>query len=193
MLRVASKSISFPLPENEQERLLEILEYDFKDQGAKASLDKLCHEARRLFNVPIALITLIGHDNQTFLAKCGVDAGGSSRKDSFCTFAILGDEVMVVADATLDARFSENPYVTGEMHVRFYAGAPLTLRPRVRIGTLCIIDTKPRQLSEADATRLQMLAGLATNEIRGRRLRIDLQRQQNRLATIGVAAPINIA
>lgn len=182
MTNAARSQLTYPIPANEEDRLQEILTYDFQDRGAQASLDLICAEAQRLFKVPIALITLVGRDDQTFLAKCGVDASGTSRKDSFCTYTILNDEVLVVTDATKDARFNENPLVTGETHIRFYAGAPLTVRPGVRIGSLCLIDTAPRTFTEANAARLQMLAGLAVNEIRGRRLRIDLEEQQVRLS-----------
>ena len=133
----------YPIPPNEEERLKEILGYDYPDGPAQASLNRICLLAQSLFNVPIALVTLIGRDEQKFLAKCGVDADGTPRKDAFCTYAILDDEVLIVSDATRDARFSENPLVTGDMHIRFYAGAPLIVRPGIRLGTLCIINTKP--------------------------------------------------
>ncbi|MGD0421095.1 MAG: EAL domain-containing protein [Xanthobacteraceae bacterium] len=168
----------YPIPPNEEERLQEILGYDFPDGSAEASLNQTCLLAQSLFGVPIALVTLVGRDDQKFLAKCGVDADGTARKDAFCTYAILDDEVLIVADATRDARFSENPLVTGEMHIRFYAGAPLIVRPGVRLGTLCIIDTTPRAFSKEDASRLQMLATTAINELRRRRVTIDLKRQQ---------------
>ena len=98
----------------------------------------------------------MGRDKQKFLAKCGVNAGGTSRKDAFCTYAILDDEVLIVGNATQDVRFLQNPLVTGEMHIRFYAGAPLIVRPGIRLGTLCIIDTEPREFSKEEASRLQM-------------------------------------
>ena len=182
MTNAAPNQFTYPIAANEEERLQEILTYDFHDRGAQASLDLICVEVQRFFKVPVALITLVGRDDQTFLAKCGVDAAGTSRKDSFCTYTILNDEVFVVADATKDARFNDNPFVTGEMHIRFYAGAPLTVRPGVRIGSVCLIDTSPRTFTVASAARLQMFAGLAVNEIRGRRLRIDLEKQQTRLS-----------
>jgi diguanylate cyclase (GGDEF)-like protein len=168
----------YPIPPNEEERLQEILGYDCPDGPAQASLNRICLLAQSLFNVPIALVTLIGRDEQKFLAKCGVDADGTPRKDAFCTYAILDDEVLIVSDATRDARFSENPLVTGDMHIRFYAGAPLIVRPGIRLGTLCIIDTKPREFSKEEASRLQMLATVAINELRRRRVTLDLKRQQ---------------
>ncbi len=168
----------YPIPPNEEERLKEILGYDYPDGPAQASLNRICLLAQSLFNVPIALVTLIGRHEQKFIAKCGVDADGTPRKDAFCTYAILNDEVLIVNDATRDARFSENPLVTGDMHIRFYAGAPLIVRPGIRLGTLCIINTKPCEFSEEEASRLQMLATVAVNELRRYRVTLDLMRQQ---------------
>lgn len=172
----------YPVPLNEEERLQEILAYDGTDETAEASLNQICLLAQSLFKVPIALVTLVGRDEQKFLAKCGVGEGGTSRKDAFCTYAILNDDVLVVKDATQDFRFVGNPLVTGQMHIRFYAGAPLIVRPGIRVGTLCLIDTEPRDFSEADASRLQMLATVAVNELRRRRIMIDLKRQQDLLS-----------
>ena len=168
----------YPIPPNEEERLKEILGYDYPDGPAQASLNRICLLAQSLFNVPIALVTLIGRHEQKFIAKCGVDADGTPRKDAFCTYAILDDEVLIVNDATRDARFSENPLVTGDMHIRFYAGAPLIVRPGIRLGTLCIINTKPCEFSKEEASRLQMLATVAVNELRRYRVTLDLMRQQ---------------
>ena len=168
----------YPIPPNEEERLKEILGYDYPDGPAQASLNRICLLAQSLFNVPIALVTLIGRHEQKFIAKCGVDADGTPRKDAFCTYAILDDEVLIVNDATRDARFSENPLVTGDMHIRFYAGAPLIVRPGIRLGTMCIIDTKPCEFSKEEASRLQMLATVAVNELRRYRVTLDLMRQQ---------------
>jgi GAF domain-containing protein len=164
------------------ERLQEILGYDCPDGPAEASLNQICLLAQSLFKVPIALVTLVGRDKQKFLAKCGVNADGTSRKDAFCTYAILDDEVLIVGNATQDVRFLQNPLVTGEMHIRFYAGAPLIVRPGIRLGTLCIIDTEPREFSKEEASRLQMLATVAVNELRRRRVMIDLKRQQELLS-----------
>jgi len=168
----------YPIPPNEEEHLKEILGYDYPDGPAQASLNRICLLAQSLFNVPIALVTLIGRHEQKFIAKCGVDADGTPRKDAFCTYAILNDEVLIVNDATRDARFSENPLVTGDMHIRFYAGAPLIVRPGIRLGTLCIINTKPCEFSKEEASRLQMLATVAVNELRRYRVTLDLMRQQ---------------
>jgi diguanylate cyclase (GGDEF)-like protein len=171
-----------PFPPNEEERLQEILAYQFSDAGPEASLDQICLLAQSLFHVPTALITLVGRDRQTFLAKCGLNADGTSREDAFCSYTILSDKILVVPDATRDHRFADNPLVTGDMHIRFYAGAPLTTRPGVRIGSFCLLDWEPRQFSEADVARLQMLTRIVVNEIQRRRSMIDLRRQEDLLS-----------
>ncbi len=182
MASLSPPSGGYPIPLNEEERLQEILGYDCPDGPAEASLNQICLLAQSLFKVPVALVTLVGRDEQKFLAKCGVSADGTSRQDAFCTYAILDDEVLIVGDATQDVRFLQNPLVTGEMHIRFYAGAPLIVRPGIRVGTLCIIDTQPREFSKEEAVRLQMLATVAVNELRRRRVMIDLKRQQELLS-----------
>ncbi|WP_375459833.1 putative bifunctional diguanylate cyclase/phosphodiesterase [uncultured Enterovirga sp.] len=182
MLNPSSASPGYPVPLNEEERLQELLTYDCPGGTTEASLDQICLLAQSLFKVPVALVTLVGRDEQTFLAKCGVSASGTSREDSFCTYAILDDEVFVVSDATQDLRFVGNPLVTGDMHIRFYAGAPLIVRPGIRVGSLCLIDTEPREFSAIDASRLEMLASMAVNELRRRRATIDLKRQQDLLS-----------
>ena len=191
MPSLAPPSPGYPVAPNEEERLQEILGYDSPEGSAEASLDQLCLLAQSLFNVPIVLVTLVGRDQQKFLAKCGVDTDGTPRKDAFCTYAILDDDVLVVDDATRDPRFFENPLVTGDMRIRFYAGAPLIVRPGIRLGTLCVIDTKPRTFSAEETARLRMLATIAVNELRRRRVTIDLKRQQElstqiaRMARVG--------
>ena len=99
-----------------------------------AGFDRLVSLAARLFNVPIALVSLVDDERQWFKARCGLDVEQTPRSISFCVYAILGDDVMVVPDATLDPRFAENPLVTGGPRIRFYAGAPLITpeRPEAR-------------------------------------------------------------
>jgi diguanylate cyclase (GGDEF)-like protein len=190
MPSLAPPSRGYPVAPNEEQRLQEILGYDCPDGSAEASLDQICLLAQSLFNVPIVLVTLIGRDQQKFLAKCGVNADGTSRKDAFCSYAILDDDVLIVGDATRDPRFFENPLVTGDMRIRFYAGAPLIVRPGIRLGTLCVIDTKPRAFSAEETARLRMLATIAVNELRRRRVTIDLKRQQELSAQIARLAKV---
>jgi PAS domain-containing protein len=181
---------NYPLPQNEDARLAEIFGYDFTDEGPNDNLDAICRLAQSLFGVPMALITLVDRDEQMFLANCGVDADGTPRRDAFCTYTILNDEVFVVSDVTQDLRFAANPLVTGDMHVRFYAGAPLILRPGVRMGSLCLLDTRSREFSAKESAQLQNLATIAVNELRRRRTMIDLRREQDLLAQAARMAKI---
>lgn len=119
MTVVAIAPDRYPVPASEEERLSELASYGFLDGKPQDSLDQICRLAASIFNVPVALVTLIGKDEQVFAARCGLDASGTPRETSFCTWTITGDDLLVVEDATQDARFSKNPLVTGDMHVRF--------------------------------------------------------------------------
>jgi len=165
----------YPIRSNEDERLREVLKYRFADGGANIALNRICQLAQDFFDVPVSLVTLVAESDQTFLARCGVGIRHTERRDAFCNWTIARDEVFVVPDASADARFAENPFVAGEMGIRFYAGAPLKIRPGVALGSLCLIDTKPRQFSAEDRKRLATLASIATNELRRLRTIIDLK------------------
>ena len=164
-----------PLPPNEAERLAALRDLRILDTAPEAHFDAVCSTAAALFSVPIALISLIENDRQWFKAKCGLAADGTSRDVAFCAYAILSDDVLVVEDATADPRFARNPLVTGEPGIRFYAGAPLVLRSGIRLGTLCIIDTKPRTFSEAQRTQLEDLARIVVAHIELHRARLALK------------------
>jgi GAF domain-containing protein len=118
----------------------------------------ICQEARERFQVPIALVTLIDRDRQVIAARQGTTLEGTPRSDAFCDWTIRGGEVLVVPDARLDPRFAANPLVTGEPFIRFYAGAPLTYLRGIRLGALCLIDSRPRDLSLGERAELQALA-----------------------------------
>ncbi|SHG57710.1 GAF domain-containing protein [Massilia sp. CF038] len=146
-----------PRPPNESERLAALYELLLLDTPPEKRFDTIVEFAASEFEVPICLISLIDHDRQWFKSRFGLEACSTPRDISFCAHAILQPEIMVVPDALADARFVGNPLVTSEPHIRFYAGAPLTLPSGQAIGTLCIIDVKPRTL---DAVELQILASL---------------------------------
>jgi len=114
------------------------------DTAPEPAFDDIVRQAAERFGMPVALVSLIDVDRQWFKAAFGLDATESPRGDALCNHAIRSDEVMVVPDAAADPRFSENPFVTGETGLRFYAGAPLTVAGGLRIGTLCVIDRQPR-------------------------------------------------
>lgn len=154
-----------PLLPNEAERLAALRDLRILDTAPEAHFDAVCRTAAALFSVPMTSIALIDSDRQWFKAKCGVTADGTSRDVAFCAYAILSDDALVVEDATADPRFAHNPLVTGEPGIRFYAGAPLVVRSGIRLGTLCIIDTKPRTFSEAQRTQLEDLARIVVAHI----------------------------
>ncbi|MHB2206827.1 sensor domain-containing phosphodiesterase [Methylobacterium sp. CM6257] len=122
--------------------------------------------AQALFQVPIAVVSLVGESEQRFKGRCGLDIEGTPREASFCTHTILSDEIMVVEDATRDVRFAALPLVAGEPHIRFYAGAPLVLAPGIHLGALCISDRVPRTLSQDQRDQLRDLAQVVVAQLR---------------------------
>jgi diguanylate cyclase (GGDEF)-like protein len=148
-----------PLPINENVRLAVLRDYNVLDTPPNPQTDAFVRLAADLFEVPIALLSLIDENRQWFKAALGVDATEISRNVSFCAHAILvPSEVMVVEDATCDARFFDNPLVTGEPEVRFYAGVSILSPDGHPLGTLCVIDRKPRELNLVGRRRLDDLA-----------------------------------
>ena len=130
---------------------------DLLDTPAEARFDRLTRIARQLFDVPIALVSLIDPERQGFKSRQWLDACETSRDISFCGHAILVPDILEIGDAAEDPRFADNPLVTGAPHIRFYAGAPLIVDGQ-GIGTLCIIDTRPRRLTASQRQALRDLA-----------------------------------
>ena len=157
VLRNTCRWIRAPLPENERRRLAALRELTILDTEPDERFDRITRLAAAMFDVPIALVSLVDQDRQWFKSCIGLGVKETSRDLAFCAHAILGREVMVVPDAFLDSRFADNPLVTGEPRIRFYAGCPLTLAGQSRVGTLCILDTRPREL---DATKISLLEDL---------------------------------
>lgn len=158
----------------EAERLEKLDSFAILDTPQEQEFDAIVLLAQRLLGVPIAVVSLLDDHRQWFKARCGIDPTEMGRGDAFCSHAIHVDDMMVVEDTHLDPRFVANPLVVDAPHIRFYAGVPL--RPSAAgypddlagIGTLCVIDTKPRQFSESDRTVLRQLAALVTALIRAR-------------------------
>ena len=164
-----------PTPFNEQDRLIALYHYAILDTPPEAAFERLTQLVARLFNVPIVLVSLIDKDRQWFKSCFGLDVRQTDRKLSFCAHAILSDEVMVVEDAYEDDRFRDNDLVTGSPHIRFYAGAPLRTPTGFKLGTLCVIDTAPRQLTLAEAATLTDLAAMVVDEIELRQAAMELR------------------
>ena len=153
-----------PIPENEAQRLSTILQYRILDTEYDTRFENLVQIACEFFAAPIALISLVDTDRQWFKAAVGMDVCQTSRQDSFCAHAIMRpDEVMVVEDALLDSRFCDKPAVVGDPHVRFYAGAPIVAANGTALGTVCVLDRKPRTFDAASRALLMRLAAMATS------------------------------
>ena len=153
------------LPSDENKRLETLRSLNLLDTVPEERFDRLTRLARRMFGVPISLVSIVDAERQWFKSAQGLDATETPRDISFCGHAILGDEVFMVPDAKKDERFADNPLVTGDPHVRFYAGCPLKVINGSRLGTLCLIDRKPRELDDDDLSLLQDLAAMAEQEI----------------------------
>ena len=149
--------LSPPNPPDEKARLAILKVLNILDTQPSPELDACTNEASEFFDVPIALISLVDESRQWFKSCIGLSATETERNISFCGHAILNDEIFFIQDAASDVRFYDNPLVTGPPHIRFYAGAPLTVLSH-RIGTLCIIDSKPRSFSRAEFNRLRLIA-----------------------------------
>lgn len=152
-------------PENESKRLDTLRSLNILDTSAEERFDRLTRLAKRLFGVPIALISLVDSDRQWFKSCQGLDASETPRDISFCGHAILGEDIMVVEDATQDERFHDNPLVINDPGIRFYAGFPLTVPNGSKLGTLCVIDRQPRVLTDDDRELLNDLGRMAEQEI----------------------------
>ena len=155
------------IPANEQQRLAALYELLLLDTPPEQRFDTIVEFAASEFDVPICLITLVDHERQWFKARFGMAACSTARDISFCGHAILQPSVMIVPDALADARFADNPLVTGMPNIRFYAGAPLALQSGQVVGTLCVIDTKPRTLDAVELAILSNLRDLLVMELSG--------------------------
>lgn len=154
-----------PLPPDETARLDALRRYAILDTPAEPAYDRITRLMSRIFQVPIAIVTLVDADRQWFKSCIGLDIKETGRDVAFCAYVILDNEVMVVPDAREDERFRENPLVTGPPHIRFYAGAPLITKDGFKLGSVCIIDTIPRKFSVTDTATLAEFAAIVTDEM----------------------------
>lgn len=158
------------MPEHEEGRLSALQEYQLLDTKPEYSFDRLTKLAARLFDVPIVLISLVDRERQFFKSHIGLDVCETGRDLSFCAHAILQDDTMIVPDALADPRFADNGLVTGEPFIRFYAGKPLVTADGFKLGTVCLIDRRPRYtFSEADVALLGDIAELVMEHMEVRR------------------------
>jgi len=152
-------------PCNESARLDALHALHILDTSPEERFDRLTRLARRLFDVPIAVVSLVDANRQWFKSCIGMEASETPRDVSFCAHAILGDEILMVPDTLADERFRDNPLVTGEPNIRFYAGCPLMITNGGKAGTLCLIDLKPRALDAEERALLHDLARMAEQEL----------------------------
>lgn len=152
-------------PRDEGRRLAALERYEILDTPPEEAFERITRLAARVLDAPIALVSLVDRDRQWFKSCFGWDLRESARETSFCTHAIEQDEVLVVPDARLDPRFSGNPLVTGDTHIRFYAGAPLRTSEGDVLGTLCVLDTEPRDFRKDELQTLVELASVVVDEL----------------------------
>ncbi len=187
-------------PENEAARLDALREYRVLDTAAEQCFDDLTALASHICETPVALVSLVDRDRQWFKSRVGLDVAETSREVAFCAHSILGNEVFVVPDATQDPRFADNPLVTSGPQIRFYAGAPLISPQGHAVGTLCVIDRRPRHLSPEQMQALRALGRQVVQQLEMRikfrelltasedRDRLDMLRQEQlRLAAFNAS------
>jgi len=160
----------------EELRLHVLQEFHLLDTPPETTFDQLSDLAKTVTNTPIALITLVDDKSQTFKSAHGVgDLRQTAREHAFCAHALGSDEPLLVRDARRDPRFSDNPLVTGEPFIRFYAGIPLEVEPGVVLGTLCVIDKRPRKLSQAQIDTLIEIRDVLVSQMKLRRIVLDTE------------------
>lgn len=178
---MAERMPNAPIPDNEVERLAALYRYRILDTPPEAAFDRLTTLAARLFDMPIALVSLVDKSRAWFKSCHGFNLSEVPRDATLCSFALLYNQVLIVPDTRQDERFACNPFVQSEPGVRFYAGAPLVTHDGFNLGTLCLLDSKPRDaLSAEQQTILADLAAMVVDEL-------ELRYSANRITQIDKA------
>jgi len=175
---------------HEQQRLSELYRYSILDTPSESAFDDLAKLAAFICATPIALVSLVDTDRMWFKAKVGLSVDEIPRIDGFCSSAILGEDLRMIADAQADEELSSHPLVTSEPKIRFYAGVPLVTPRGFRIGTLCVADTRPRALTAEQSTALATLARTVVTQLELRLLlksQMDLQSRTDDVVTTRTA------
>lgn len=179
-----------PRPPDETNRQAALDRYQIVDSGYSEALTDIAKLAAFICHTPIGAVTLIDRDRQVVKASVGLETGETTRDDAFCAHTILQNDVMVIKDAGQDARFQDNPLVTGSPNIRFYAGAPLMTPDRFKIGSLCVIDRQPRTLAPEEAAALTSLSRLVMMGLELRRSSSELAAALKEIQTLGAMLPI---
>lgn len=172
-----------PLPTTESQRLESLRCCAVLDTPPERAFDDLTELASRLTDMPIALVSLLDETRQWFKSKVGLNVPQTPRNQAFCGYAILGEGPLVVTDARLDDRFKDNPLVTSTPGIRSYVGVPLRLKDGHALGTLCVIDVKPRHLDQDQIETLKILADQVATHLELRRTVTDLERARRQAET----------
>ena len=179
---------SYPLHPDENARLVELRRYHVLDSAPERVFDDTVRLAQSLFGVATSVVSLVDDERQWFKARVGLDVCETGRDVAFCTHAILQSDVLVISDARADTRFADNPLVTDNPFVRFYAGAPLTTPSGCNIGTLCIFDPAPRHaFGDTDRRHLKLLADIVIDRLETRRMQIERQREADTVLEVSEA------
>ena len=172
------------IPENETQRLAQLEQYDILDSFSEKDYDDITLLAATICGTPISMITLVDEKRQWFLSKRGMDASETEREYAFCAHALnTPNEILIVPDSRKDKRFEDNPLVTGDPHVIFYTGVPLINPQGFALGTLCVIDHKPRHLNEQQLNALSVLSKQVMNLLEMRKMNIALKKTRGELET----------
>lgn len=161
----SEETMSIPYPVEEKKRLAFLRSLGLLDTAPDPAFDRVTRLASKLLDVPISLVSLVDENRQWFKSKVGLEVSQTPREDAFCAHTIMEADSLVVADATNDDRFSGNPLVLHAPNIRFYAGVPIRGTQGLPIGTLCVIDSKPKTLKPEELAVLHDLASIVTKEI----------------------------
>lgn len=172
------------IPVNEGKRLRVLWQYDVLDTVPEEVFDDLTELAASICEAPIALISLVDENRQWFKARVGTKMSETARDISFCAHAILQDGLFIIPDAKKDRRFKDSPLVTGPAKIRFYAGAPLITPDGQALGTLCVLDKKPRNLNPSQRNALRVLARHVVSQLELRRHTRELSEARREIARL---------
>ena len=160
---------------DESKRLKSLQQYDILDTAAEKVFDDLTRLATAICGTPISLVSIVDEDRQWFKSRTGLDAEQTPRDQAFCAHAIKDNIPFIVEDATKDERFVDNPLVTGDPNIRFYAGMPLIVEDGSALGTLCVIDRQPRTLTAEQIDSLEVLRDAVVSHLELRKALRDNQ------------------